>query len=357
VAHDSAAERQGVVRPVRWLSRALLVLGGVAAGTAAAWAVSGASASADSMEAPTAGETASITPVTDATAAGLRDATHAAAQFAGDTSGVAAAAWHGAVCQQDATSWSIPSSESGLRPTAPGCSARDKIGGPLREHRAHRVIDEEVSHRVHGAVSDLADNAVIHPVERTLGAVEHIATKPEDAPQVIKDSLAPSPDLGKKVWDLLNQGETGGLLPLPTLPLIPAEPGTGPEIPEIPQNLGDAVDNAKPAIVELPGAAEAQRASRLAGDAAGTTKNSSLHSDKGDFPTPFAPAGLPVAPLSAPTVPGAPGSAPGGHFEGPAYGVPAWYAAVHNNAKAGTLRAGARYMPLTPGSQPGVTPD
>jgi hypothetical protein len=340
VAHESAAERQGVVRPVRWLSRALLVLGGVAAGTAAAWAVSGASASADSLESPAAGEIASVTPVTDATTAGLSGATHAAARFAGDTSGVAAAAWHGAACPQGATSWSVPA----------GCSARDEIGGPLREHGSHR----DVSDRVHDAVSDLADNAVVHPVERTLGAVEHIVTKPQDAPQVIKDSLTPSPELGKKVWDLLNQDGTGGLLPtLPSLPLFPVQPGTNPEIP---QDLRDAVDYAVPATVELPGAAEAQRASRLASESAALSRNTSLHSDQGGFPTPSAPAGLPIAPLSAPTVPGG-GSAPGGHFEGPTYGVPAWYAAAHNNAKAGTLRAGVRYMPLTPGSQPGVTPD
>lgn len=349
MAHEMAVERQGVVRPVRWLSRALLVLGGVAAGTTAAWAVSSASASADSLEGPAAGETVSVTPLTDATTAGLRDATHAAAQFTGDTSGAVAAAWHDASCQQDATSWTLPA----------GCSGRDEIGGPPREHGTHQVIDQDVSDGVQGVVGELADNAAIHPVERTLGAVEHIATKPQDAPQVIQDSLTPSPELGKKVWDLLNQNGSGGLLPLPALPIFPVQPGTSPEVP---QELREAVDNAGPANVELPGVAEAQRASRLASESAALSQNTlsqntSLHSDQGGFPTPSAPAGLPIAPLSAPTVPGAPGSAPGGHFEGPAYGVPAWYAAAHNNAKAGTLRVGVRYMPLTPGSQPGVTPD
>jgi hypothetical protein len=338
------------------VSRALLVLGGVAAGTAAAWAVSGDTASAAAMGEPA----GSSNSVTDTTVAGHGDAAQAVAQFVGDVSGVAAAAWHGAACQQDATSWSVPSSESALRPLSPGCTARDQIGGPLRQLGSHPAIDQNVSDRLHSAVSDLADTALSHPVERTLSAMDHIATKPQDAPQVITDSLTSSPDLGKKVWDLLNQhGQNGtdGLFPLPVfanLPGLPAAPGTSPETPQDPR---DAVHNAGQTSVELPEPAEAQYASRLAhsADVAGTN-SISPHSDQG-VPTPFAPVGSPVAPLSAPTAPGAPGSAPGGHFDGQAYGVPAWQAAAHNNAMTGKLPVSVRYMPLTPGSQPGVTPD
>jgi hypothetical protein len=337
-------ERQGAARLVRWASRALLVVSGVAVGTAAAWAVSAATASAAPVDEPAA---PSVTPITDATAANLRGITRSTAELVGDTSGAASAAMSNVACQQEATSWSIPSSES-ARPAAPaGC----------REHGTHRVIDRDVSDRVSDAVGNFADTAVVAPVERTLGAVEHIATKPEDAPKVIQDTLKPSdsPDFGKDLWDLLNkQNGQGGLLQLPAFPGLPVEHGV---LPENPEAVGDAeTPKTGPAAIELPGAAEAY-ASRLARSAGLTeTNKTSLHSDDhGDFPAPFAPAGLPIAPLSAPTVPG--GTGPGGHLDGPAYGIPVWSSAGYYDAKTGTLRVGVRHMPLTPGSQPGVTPD
>jgi hypothetical protein len=324
------------------------VLGGVVAGTAAAWAVSGATASAAPSGDAVSDTTATVTPVTDATAANLRGITRGTAELVGDASGAASAAASNAACQQGATSWSVPSSES-KHPVAPaGC----------REHGTHRVIDRDVSDRVSNAVGNFADSAVVTPVARTLGAVEHIANKPEDAPKVIQDTLKPSDsqDLGKDLWDLLDQKNgQGGLLELPDLPGLPVEHGV---LPETPDAVRDAeTPKTGPAAIELPGAAEAF-ASRLARSAGLTETNhkTSLHSDDhGDFPAPFAPAGLPIAPLSAPTVPG--GTAPGGHLDGPAYGVPAWYSAGCYDAKTGTLRVGVRYMPLTPGSQPGVTPD
>jgi hypothetical protein len=345
VAHDPMTERQGAARLVRWASRALLVVSGVAAGTAAAWAVSSATASAAPVVEPAA---PSITPVTDATAANLRDMTRGTAEFVGDASGAASAAMSNAACQQAATSWSLPSSESG-RPTAPaGC----------REHGTHRVIDRDVSEKVRDTVDTFAGKAVVAPVERTLGAVEHIAAKPEDAPKVIEDSLKPADnaDFGKDLWHFLHQNDgEGGLLQLPVFPGSPVEHGVLPETTEVVRDA--AMPLTGPATVELPGAAEAA-ASRLARGAGltETTHHTSLHSDdQGGFPAPFAPIGMPIAPLSAPTVPG--GSAPGGHLDGPAYGIPAWSSAGYYDAKTGTLRVGVRHMPLTPGSQPGVTPD
>jgi hypothetical protein len=348
VAHDPMTERQGAARLVRWASRALLVVSGVAAGTAAAWAVSSATASAAPVEEPVA---PSITPITDATAANLRGMTRGTAELVGDASGAASAAMANAACQQEATSWSIPSSESG-HPAAPaGC----------REHGTHRVIDRDVSEKVRDTVDKFADNAVVAPVERTLGAVEHIVVKPEDAPKVVEESLKPSDnaDFGKDLWNLLHKNDgQGGLLDLPAFPGLgqgPVEHGVLPETPEAVRDAATPLTG--PATVELPGAAEAA-ASRLARSAGLTETNNqtSLNSDdQGDFPAPFAPIGMPIAPLSAPTVPG--GSAPGGHLDGPAYGVPAWSSAGYYDAKTGTLRVGVRHMPLTPGSQPGVTPD
>jgi hypothetical protein len=348
-----ATERQGVVRPVRWASRALLVLGGVAAGTAAAWAVSGATASAAPSDDAVSNTSATVTPVTDATAANLRDMTRGAAKLVGDASGAASAATAHAACPQEATSWSLPPSES-ARPAAPaGC----------RKHGSHRVIDRDVSKRVGNAVGNFADSAVVTPVERTLRAVEHIAVKPQEAPEVIKDSLKPSDfhDFGKNFWDLLNQQNgRSGSLPLPALPNLPMLPQTPVEhslLPGAPGAVQDAAVVAGPGTAGWPGAAEDQSASRLARGADPTTTNhkTSSHRDQGNFPAPFAPAGLPIAPLSAPSVPG--GSAPGGHFDGPTYGVPTWSSAAYCNAKAGSIHTGARYMPLTPGAQPGVTPD
>jgi hypothetical protein len=359
VAQEPATERQGVVRPGRWASRALLVLGGVAAGTAAAWAVSTATASAAATEGPATGIAATITRVTDATGASLREGTHGVAQFVGDASGAASAAWHDAACQQEATSWSLRSNESGKpRPVSAGCGARDQIGGPVRQHGTHRAINKDVSDRVTKSGGDLADSAVIHPVGRTLGAVEHIAQKPQHAWQVLEDTLMPSADgqdFGKTVWDLLSQGGKGSLVPLLAVPASPVENGVTPWAPD---GVHDGAPNAGPSAVELPGDAEAQLASRLArsADVTGSNSRSTRHGGQDDFSTPFWPGGVPIAPLSAP-VSGAPTSAPGGHFDGPTFGVPAWFSAAHDNAKAGTVRAGVRYMPLTPGSQPGVTPD
>jgi len=342
VAHDPMTERQGAARLVRWASRALLVVSGVAAGTAAAWAVSSATASAAPVEEPAA---PSITPITDATAANLRGMTRGTAELVGDASGAASAAVSNAACQQEATSWSLPLSES-KRPAAPaGC----------REHGTHRVIDREVSEKVRDAVDNFADKAVVTPVERTLGAVEHITAKPEDAPKVIEDTLKPSDnaDFGKDLWNFLHKNDGEGLLQLPgsLVGQGPVEHGVLPETPEVVRDTATPLTG--PATIEL--SAAASRLARSAG-LTETNNKTSLHSDdQGDFPAPFAPIGMPIAPLSAPTVPG--GSAPGGHLDGPAYGVPAWSSASYYDAKTGTLRVGVRYMPLTPGSQPGVTPD
>jgi hypothetical protein len=293
VAQVPATERLGVGRPGRWASRALLVLGGVAVGTAAAWAVS--TATAASSEKSATGATVTVTPVADATGAILRERTHGVAQFIGDA------------------------------------------GGDVAD-RATKL-------------DDLANSAVIHPVERPLGAAQ-------DARRVL-NSLALSadgPDFGKKVWDLLSRHGRDNLIPLHPVPHSPVENGATPEASDA---VYGAVPNAGPAAGELRGAAEVPLASRLArgADVARSHNRTTWHSGQGDFSTPFRPAGVPTAPLPASAVPGAPGFAPGGHFDGPTSGVAVWFSAAHDNAKGGTVRSCRRYMPLTPGAQPGVTPD
>ncbi|WIV59627.1 hypothetical protein [Amycolatopsis nalaikhensis] len=192
MAITATNEGQGAKRSRRLVSRALLVLGGAVAGTAAAWLVSGATASADTVEVGT----SSVTPVTDATAGSLGDVNHGTANLAGDVAGGLAEA---ANCHQDATTWSEPQ-----RPC----------------HADARTLEHEVSDRVSDSVSDLADDAVLSPAERTLGAVEHVVRKPADTRQVLEETVTPAPaqDFGRQVWQLLDPAGHGDLVPLPELP-------------------------------------------------------------------------------------------------------------------------------------------
>jgi hypothetical protein len=148
VAHELATEWQGVSRAGHWASRVLLVLGGVVAGTATAWMISGASASADSALPDT-----SIPLVSDtASTVGLPVIAEEAS------------------CEQDATAWSVP-------PVA---------------------LPEPV-----------AGSPVVRVAHCTLGVAGHIIAKSRTAGQVVTDSLTRSgkaPDLGEKVWNLLSSG-------------------------------------------------------------------------------------------------------------------------------------------------------
>jgi hypothetical protein len=361
VAHESVTERRGVVHAHRWASRALLVLGGAAAGTAAAWAISAASASAApgvvSGE-PAAGPDTSVTPLKGIV--GLDDATLDASKLVG---GAASAAWRSAVCQQDATTWSISPGEAEQTHVLPGWSAqgaRDRIGGPLREHGAHRSVDPNVADRVTDVVEHFAHDSVIEPDQHTLGAVEEIARKPQDAGQLIngqliKKSLVPASDaqdLTKDVWKLLNPGSQGALIRLPGL-LV--EDGDGPTSVAV---QGEAAQAQAAADLQTPTTAEAQLTSNAGRgvDVADKTVDYPPHGDRGDFANLFAPVGLPTAPFNAPTVPGG-GSAAGGHFDGPASGAPGRTSVSPDDADAGSVRVGVRRMPPTPGAQPGVTPD
>ncbi|MCU1685724.1 MAG: hypothetical protein JWQ81_6463 [Amycolatopsis sp.] len=364
----SANERQGGDRESgragRWISRALLVLGGIAAGTVAAWAVSGASASADTLttEAVTTtaatttaatGTTVDATPVTDATVSGLNDVTHGVSGLAGDTAGTMTAALRDTACHQDATTWTAAGSAEQLHPLPAWCAQvdRDEVGGPLRTHGTHRSVSEALGRDVAGRVSDAVDNftatAITHPVKTTLSAVERIVTKPQDAGKVLGETLTPSADdqgLGHQVWDFLNPVVSGsGLLP-----------GSGSDKTGAPIQATAPADPSSIAQTVTKAASFAPGAGRSAADESSIPDGST--GGHHDFPTPFSPVQFPIAPLTTPTVPGG-GNAPGGHFDGSTAGVPAWSSAAFDNAIADLVRVGVRYMPLTPGSQPGVTPD
>ncbi|MER6664764.1 hypothetical protein ABT256_09445 [Amycolatopsis japonica] len=328
-------ERRGAVRFGRLASRALFVLGGAVAGSAAAWAVSGASASADVAPVVSAPET-SVTPVTDATAAGLTDVSGGASKFAGDVAGAMCGEAH-----QDATTWSMPG-ENGSAPAKRHC-------GDIRADQ------HEVSTRVSDAVTDFADTSVVTPVKRTLGAVEHIVRKPQDTRQVLDETFAPSPDFGRDVWHLLDPNGHGDLvpeLPVGESPVNPDSPldtiGAGEQVTDFAQLATTQFPASSETVLPMPAFAQSHDAFDQVEDAPARDGH------RGDFPRPITPAPLPAAP-SFPTVPG--GSAPGGHLDGLTHGVPAWVAAAVERSLTGYALAGTRYMPLTPGSQPGVTPD
>ena len=330
MANTATNEGQGAKRSRRLVSRALLVLGGAVAGTAAAWLVSGATASAGTSTVEVG--TDSVTPVTDATAGGLGDVNHGAAHFAGDAAGGVADA---ANCHQDATTWSEPQRACGHSTDT-------------------RVLEHEVSERVGDSVSDLSEDAVVSPVHRTLGAFEHIARKPEDTRQVIEETIAPEPakDFGHQVWQLLDPAGKSDLVPLPPLPgLAPVEQEP------VTEGVGQATDTVAVSTVELPAALRAALAMPTGVQqddvtgAAGQSRDSHR-----DLPSsPLVPAQLPVAP-SIPTAPGGT-SAPGGHLDGLNFGVPSWVSAAVSDAAASAYRGGLRHTPRTPGTQPGVTPD
>ncbi|GAB3704016.1 hypothetical protein GCM10027598_03560 [Amycolatopsis oliviviridis] len=332
-------EGRGAARFGRLASRALFVLGGAVAGSAAAWAVSGASAAADVIpSAPmvNAPDT-SVTPVTDATTAGLSDVSRGTSKFTGDVAGAVCGENH-----QDATTWSMPEGSK-------TSTAKRHCGGEIR------ADEHEVSDRVSDAVTDFADTSVVTPVKRTLGAVEHIVRKPQDTRQVLDETFAPSPDFGRGVWDLLDPHGHGGLVP--ELPV-----SGGPVDPKSPLETGGAGDQvtdfAQLATTQFPASAETLLPMPALVQQQGAfdqDEDSPSRDGHGDLPRPLTPAPLPVAP-SIPTVPGG-GNAPGGHLDGLTHGVPAWLVAAVERSLTGYTLAGTRYMPLTPGSQPGVTPD
>ena len=292
---DTAAnEGQGATRSRRLVTRALFVLGGALAGTAAAWLVSSATASADTVEVGS----SSVAPVTEATAGDLGDVSNGVSGFSGDA----------VDSPQAATTWSEP--------------------------------------RVSDPVSDLTEDAVVSPVRRTLGAFEHIARKPQDTRQVLEQAIAPEP--AHQVWQLLDPAGHGDLVPLPGLAPVEQEPVT--------TGIGQATDTVAVTTVELPAAVRAALA--MAKDshiedgtgAAGESRNGHR-----DLPSPLTPVQLPAAP-SVPTAPGGT-TAPGGHLDGLNFGVPFWTTEAVDTAVAAMSRAGLRQTARTPGEQPGVTPD
>ncbi|SDX31142.1 hypothetical protein SAMN05421504_102994 [Amycolatopsis xylanica] len=340
MAHGSATEGRGAVRSSRWVSRALFVLGGAAA----AWMISDASASAAEEPAAPSGASAGLTPLTDATVTGLNDATRGVSGFAGDAAGAATTGYRDAVCHQDATAWTLPGESAKQSPA--WCTDAE------RNHKGR--VEHEVSSRVSDAVTDLASDAVVHPVSRTLGAFEHIVRKPEDAQQVLGETLQPADggELGQRVWDLLNHNDATDVV-------LPSITSLLPERDDLPTAAAPATTEA-PALqlvtVVIPDSAKSAFSAAFGATSEESTDvQSDSRDDQSGSKLPFPLDRLPIAP-SAPTAPGG-GTAPGGHCDGPAFGFIPGASAALINASVSNALTGVRYMPLTPGSQPGVTPD
>ncbi|HWD04526.1 MAG TPA: hypothetical protein VG674_18955 [Amycolatopsis sp.] len=353
MTNAAANEGRCAARFGRLASRALFVLGGAVAATAAAWLVSSSTASADPVQPGTVSAEqvgSDVTPVTDATFSNLGTATNGVSHFAGTVAGgTADVAQDVSACGQDATSWSEPGHDRSICSLDP----RDHIGGPHQDH-VRVTTDHEIAGRVSTAVADLGDDVVLQPAQRTLGTLEHIARKPEDTRRVIDEATAPSPaaqDFGRNVWNLLDPGHA--LADLPELPGSPADPAalvTTEPAPAAPQSPGTTATSTSDALRAI-----FDRSAHGDFPSAGDTGSSSHHRN---LPDPFSPGQLPIAPPSVPNAPGGGNNtAPGGHLDGLNLGVPAWVTAAVDNAVAGSARAGVRHTPLNTGEQPGVTPD
>ncbi|MTD56181.1 hypothetical protein [Amycolatopsis pithecellobii] len=310
---QNTSAQRGPARAGRWLARALLVVGGAVAGTAAAWAIGTASASAETAP-PTAtsvqqGDEA--TPVTDAVLGATDDVLLGTAQLAGDTAGAAVRA---------------------------GTQSPDGI-----------ARSQEAANDVTDAVHDFTQHVVTKPAERLLGSAEQITRKPQNAPRVISQALTTPPDL----WSFLHPSGSG-LVHLPALPALPGTHAIGQHtsagspvvLPQAAPQLADAMG---PIATVLPQAHWA--ATHFdSGDDAGLRH----HGDQTDR-FPFAPVRGPLAPSGVPLTPG--GSIAGGHVDGPLLGVPAGAVSFVNAYGERAVRFGIRHTPVEPGSQPGVTPD
>lgn len=314
----NAANRRGTARAARWFSRALLVVGGAVAGTAAAWAIGTASASAETVATPpadsaqqndsaqqdVAGE--QLTPFTDAVMGTSDDVVAGASNLAGDVAGTAVRMGTG-------------------------------------QFRTGVERDQHVSDAVH----DFTRTAVLHPAQRLLGSAEHVARKPQDAPQVIGQALTPP----QAVLDLLHHNGGKSLVDLPQLPEkhdgeshtpatgAPAAPVAAPA-PAAPMGPFAVALSSKHSGFEHAGLRSAQHG-----------KDDHANRDQ----SPFAPARSPWAPAGFPVIPS--GSTSGGHLDGSVLGVPTHALTVVDTQRLRALRFGIRHTSVEPGTQPGVTPD
>ncbi|WP_143101750.1 hypothetical protein [Amycolatopsis marina] len=368
----AATEGWRAARAGRWCSRFFVVLAGVVASTAAAWAVSTAGAAAvdesgngladpittiaaevrshteEAVE-KAAGNTenakdaesdaaVSVSPVSDAAVDGVNELTTGVTDMAGAGAGAAVEALHGPIVPRE---------------------ARDAVN----ERRAVRTVSGSAD--VNAAICDIAERAATRPAHRVFSGFEQVVRDPRNTRQVVERAISGSPEvreLGRTVLNLLDPRAgtdlIGQLPELPTLsgdglgqPALPtpdqpapaqASSGTGtPEIftVEVPSAALDAIGSAVDVRLSIDGSAD---------DARGA-------GDDREGKTPVQPVRIPLAPITAPTVPG--GTHGAGHLDGTTFGVPAGAFAAFDDIVIGEIRSGVRHLQVSPGAQPGVTPD
>ncbi|WP_133116351.1 hypothetical protein [Amycolatopsis antarctica] len=317
----------------RWCTRALVVVGGAVAGTAAAWILSAAAASADT----------DVTPVTDAAVAGVHDITGGVSELLDG------------VPRLSQPIDTHPVDTQPVDPPRPDDGAGEGAGGQQAGRAPHHVV------------LDFADQAVVRPVARTLGAVEHVLNRPEDAPRVIEEALPTPEQVVAPILELLDPRSYGKPGELPKLPGLPGLDGERDDQP----SGGSAADapgamTAQPPAAGLPAAAplpellplttgpETHRVvPPVAVDSADVPRADVPPVDNGVDPS--APIRAPIAPPAAPAGPG--GGVGGVHSDGLPSGIASGVPALRDANTAGSLRPRDRFRPVEPGSQPGVTPD
>jgi hypothetical protein len=366
----AATEGWRTERVGRWCSRFLVVLGGAVAGTATAWALStsGASAATEPADDPIANIVAEVRTHTAESTEKAGKAS--AAERTSDTSATSDDA--SATSADDATTSSADATTSSADATTSSDSGSTACAalGVAQDRREVRSISgstgdiNEADADVTSAICDFADRAAIQPARRALGAAEQVMRNPQDTRQVIERTLTPSQDaqdFTKTVLGLLNPKAGGDLIEnLPEIPGLPGERFGQPALP--------APDTAAPGraasgpgflqifTVEIPMAAQnvsgsAAPVRHSTGDSADDAR--STGDDREDAPV--QPLRIPLAP---PTVPSAPGGTNGaGHVDGTMFGVPVDSFAAFDDTVIGEVRSGVRHLQVSPGTQPGVTPD
>ncbi|TNC27466.1 hypothetical protein FG385_09130 [Amycolatopsis alkalitolerans] len=302
---------RGPARAGRWLGRALLVVGGAVAGTAAAWAIGTASASAATAPPAPAQDVTSeqATPVTDAVLGTGDDVLLGTEQLAGDSAGAAV--------------------RLGTGVQSPDSIARGaEAAGDVRD-----------------AMHQFTQYAVLNPADRLLGSAEQITREPQDAPRVISQALTPPPGF----WNFLRPDGSA----LINLPALPGTHGGGHQHTQVEPPVAVASAPA-PAGPMGPVATTLPREQFPAGHLGSRNEPKRPGGAQPD-PFPFDPARGPLAPSGVPSTPG--GSAAGGHLDGPLFGVPANAVTVVDASGLRAVRFGLRHTPVQPGAQPGVTPD
>lgn len=288
----------------RWCARAAVVLGGVVAGSAAAWLLSTAGASADTAE----------DPVREA-AQQLRDA---AGKTVHDT--------HETV---DRVTGQL---RTGDEPQA---------GQP--EPKPYPDDRDDPARNPLGSDADTAENALVtlDDLSAALGDLLGGDFQPPQPPNAEPPACAPEfQDFCERVADWFRPGSDDLV---PTLPV-----GPGPDAGHgLPSTLPGGVhaDTIDPGAV----AGVAAQATEATVDVAGVSPRLDQYHESG-IPGPDSPLGLPAL-----TVPGT-GSVAAGHADGAPMAITAASAA---SAASGALAAphGALGAPRIPGGQPGVTPD